>query len=76
MTQTAPKITHRPPPEVVQVQSRKVYCDGAGYGDGLEHKTRSDIPAALGHPRVFLTIPDGHNFTDCPYCDRRFSLLG
>jgi uncharacterized Zn-finger protein len=75
-TVTQPKNTNRPPPEVVQVHHNHVYCDGSGYGDGGEHHACADIPAALGHPRVFLTIPGGQTFTDCTYCDRRFSLAG
>lgn len=49
-----------PPPEVVPVRQRRVWCDG---GEG-----------ALGHPRVFLAI-DACGFVDCPYCDRRFQLV-
>lgn len=63
-----------PPPEVVQVHHADVYCDGAGYGDGGQHHHSADIPAALGHPRVFLVIPPGHEYVDCTYCDRRFAL--
>ncbi|HRJ12703.1 MAG TPA: zinc-finger domain-containing protein [Alphaproteobacteria bacterium] len=63
-----------PPPETLQVTHAEVYCDGAGYGDGGEHHTCANIPAALGHPRVFLVIPPGHNHVDCTYCDRRFVL--
>jgi len=45
------------PPEIIEVESRTVACDG---GDG-----------ALGHPRVALALsPDGE--IDCPYCGRRF----
>jgi len=53
-----------PPPEVIRVTSRRVSCDGSG-----------DIPAALGHPRVFLEI-DEQGYVDCGYCDRRFLLVG
>jgi uncharacterized Zn-finger protein len=52
------------PPEILRVQSTRVSCDGSG-----------DIPAALGHPRVFLEI-DEHGYVDCGYCDRRFVLIG
>ena len=52
------------PPETLRVDSRRVVCDGAG-----------DIPAALGHPRVFLEI-DETGYVDCGYCDRRFVLIG
>jgi uncharacterized Zn-finger protein len=52
------------PPETIRVSKSRVSCDGAG-----------DIPAALGHPRVFLEI-DEHGYVDCGYCDRRFVLIG
>ena len=53
------------PPEVTRVTTARVACDGAHAG----------IPAALGHPRVFLQI-DEHGYVDCGYCDRRFVLIG
>jgi uncharacterized Zn-finger protein len=43
----------------------QVACDGSG-----------DIPAALGHPRVFLRIEPDTGFVECGYCDRRFVLEG
>lgn len=52
------------PPEILRVTKPRVSCDGSG-----------DIPAALGHPRVFLEI-DEHGYVDCGYCDRRFVLIG
>jgi len=70
--QSAAPFAALPPPEVVQVLQREVYCDGSGYGDGGEHRSCANIPAALGHPRVYLTIPAGRKFVDCTYCDRRF----
>jgi NADH dehydrogenase (ubiquinone) Fe-S protein 6 len=51
------------PPEIFRVHARRVACDGSGDG----------VPAALGHPRVFLEI-DEHDYVDCGYCDRRFVL--
>ena len=54
-----------PPPETIRTTHRRVACDGSGDG----------IPAALGHPRVFLEI-DEHGYVDCGYCDRRFVLAG
>lgn len=80
---TEPAIaTRRPPPEIVMVLHHEVYCDGSGYGElapaqagGGMHKTCANIPAALGHPRVYLTIPGEQKFIDCTYCDRRF-LVG
>jgi NADH dehydrogenase (ubiquinone) Fe-S protein 6 len=52
------------PPETFRVTSRRVSCDGSG-----------DVPAALGHPRVWLEI-DEKGYVDCGYCDRRFVLVG
>jgi uncharacterized Zn-finger protein len=52
------------PPEIIRVAKSRVSCDGSG-----------EIPAALGHPRVFLEI-DEHGYVDCGYCDRRFVLAG
>ncbi len=47
-------------PETEVVPTRRIACDG---GDG-----------ALGHPRVWLTIPDDKGFVECGYCDKRFVL--
>jgi NADH dehydrogenase (ubiquinone) Fe-S protein 6 len=52
------------PPETFRIASRRICCDGSG-----------DIPAVLGHPRVWLEI-DERGFVDCGYCDRRFVLIG
>lgn len=49
-----------PPPETRTVTTRRIACDG---GEG-----------ALGHPRVWLTIPRDPGFVDCPYCDARYVL--
>jgi uncharacterized Zn-finger protein len=46
------------PTEIIHVNTRTVACDG---GDG-----------ALGHPRVFLRIPDEQVM--CPYCSRLYIL--
>lgn len=54
-----------PPPQITRVTGARVSCDGAHDG----------IPAALGHPRVWLEI-DEHGYVDCGYCDRRFILAG
>ena len=54
-----------PPPEITRVKTLQVACDGSG-----------DIPAALGHPRVFLRIEPDTGFVECGYCDRRFVLEG
>ena len=56
------------PPETVRVTTRRVACDGSG-PEGI------GVPAALGHPRVWLEI-DERGFVDCGYCDRRFVLIG
>ena len=45
-------------PETLVVSTWKVACDG---GEG-----------ALGHPRVWLPIPEETGFVECGYCDRRF----
>ncbi len=50
-----------PPPEVTQVSTHRVACDGPG--------------GPLGHPRVWLEIGD-RGWVECPYCDRRFVLDG
>jgi uncharacterized Zn-finger protein len=47
------------PPEIVEVLTTTVSCDGGG--------------GALGHPRVFLNL-ESEGAIDCPYCDRRFVL--
>jgi uncharacterized Zn-finger protein len=54
-----------PPPEITRVSQHRVACDGAHDG----------IPAALGHPRVWLEISE-LGYVDCGYCDRRFVLIG
>ncbi|NAZ37700.1 zinc-finger domain-containing protein [Rubellimicrobium sp. CFH 75288] len=53
-----PDPTGLPPPEVKIVSAWRVSCDG---GQG-----------ALGHPRVWLSIPHETGFVDCGYCDARF----
>lgn len=45
-------------PETEIVSAWKVACDG---GEG-----------ALGHPRVWLTIPHDKGFVECGYCDKRY----
>lgn len=52
------------PPEILRTAKTRVSCDGSG-----------DIPAALGHPHVYLEI-DEKGYVDCGYCDRRFILVG
>jgi NADH dehydrogenase (ubiquinone) Fe-S protein 6 len=53
-----------PAPETFRVNTARVACDGSG-----------DVPAALGHPRVWLEM-DERGYVDCGYCDRRFVLIG
>ncbi|MFN3935977.1 MAG: zinc-finger domain-containing protein [Gemmobacter sp.] len=45
-------------PEAEVVSRWKIACDG---GEG-----------ALGHPRVWLVIPEESGWVDCGYCDKRF----
>lgn len=44
-------------PEVRIVDGFRISCDG---GEG-----------ALGHPRVWLSIPRERGFVECPYCDAK-----
>ncbi len=46
-------------PEVEEVTSRRISCDGGG--------------GALGHPLVWLSIGD-EGWVECGYCDKRFVL--
>jgi uncharacterized Zn-finger protein len=47
------------PPEIIEVETTQVACDGGG--------------GALGHPRVYLNMGDARQ-VECPYCDRLFRL--
>ena len=47
-------------PEIETVTTWKVACDG---GQG-----------ALGHPRVWLPIPEATGWVECGYCDKRFVI--
>lgn len=49
-------------PETEVVNATRIACDG---GQG-----------PLGHPRVWLTIPEDRGWVECPYCDKRFVLKG
>ncbi len=53
--------SHAAPESQIVTRSR-VACDG---GEG-----------ALGHPRVWLSIPEETGWVDCPYCDKRYLLEG
>ncbi len=55
----------QPPPETIRTSSPRVACDGSGA-----------VPAALGHPRVYLHVDSVSGYVDCGYCDRRFLLEG
>jgi uncharacterized Zn-finger protein len=58
--QAQPAITADfPAPEIIEVRSGRVACDGVG--------------GALGHPRVWMEMGEAA-FVECPYCDRRFVL--
>ena len=45
-------------PETEVVTGWRIACDGGG--------------GALGHPRVWLQIPEDRGWVDCGYCDKRF----
>ena len=45
------------PPEVIEVDTDRVKCDGGG--------------GALGHPLVWYELGN-KPYVDCLYCDRRF----
>ncbi|MEO8243299.1 MAG: zinc-finger domain-containing protein [bacterium] len=49
-------------PETQIVTHWKIACDG-GHGGG-----------GLGHPRVWLTIPEETGFVECGYCDKRYVI--
>jgi uncharacterized Zn-finger protein len=51
-----------PAPATEIVTRTRVACDGG--------------EAALGHPRVWLSIPPECGWVDCGYCDKRFILAG
>ena len=45
--------------KIITVETATVSCDGGG--------------GALGHPKVYLKIPDGGEIV-CPYCSKRYVL--
>ena len=49
------------PPEVIEVDSDKIGCDGGG--------------GALGHPLVYLTMTASGK-VECPYCSRLYVRRG
>ena len=54
------QASHLPASEVIVVRSGRVACDGVG--------------GALGHPRVWLSIPQDTGFVECGYCDKRYEI--
>ena len=52
------RTEYRDAPDVEVVERLKVACDG---GEG-----------ALGHPRVWLQIPEVAGWVECGYCDKRY----
>ena len=51
-------MTHTAP-ETEIVSTVRVSCDGGG---------------ALGHPKVWYSIPEDIGWIECGYCDKRFVL--
>ena len=49
-----------PNPEVIEVTSTRIACDGSD--------------DASGHPRVWLQIDPEKGWVECGYCDRRYVL--
>ena len=49
-----------PEPEIIEVSTSRIACDGSG-GSG-------------GHPRVWLQIDPEKAWVECGYCDRRYVL--
>ncbi len=47
--------------ETIEVTTHRVACDG---GNG-----------PLGHPRVFLEIPEDEHKVVCPYCSRTYVMV-
>ena len=47
-------------PETEIVTKWKVACDGG--------------EVALGHPRVWLPIPEDRGWVECGYCDKRYQI--
>ena len=47
-------------PETEIVPTLRVSCDGGG--------------GALGHPKVWYSIPEETGWIECGYCDKRFVL--
>jgi uncharacterized Zn-finger protein len=57
MAESAPSAP--PPPEIIEVGTTPVGCDGGG--------------GALGHPLIYIPLgADGAG--ECGYCDRKFVL--
>lgn len=56
-------------PETFRIRDARISCDGGSF------QGRGDVPAALGHPRVWMQI-DETGYVECKYCDRHFVLIG
>ena len=50
-----------PAPEVIEVRTGRIACDGVG--------------GALGHPKVWYDMAE-QDHVECKYCDRVFALKG
>jgi uncharacterized Zn-finger protein len=48
-----------PAPEIEEVTSTRVACDGGG---------------GAGHPRVWLQIDPAKGWVECGYCDKKYVL--
>ena len=59
------------PPEILNVTSKRVACDGGRGGAANLSDGRSAPDSALGHPRVFLEMGEMDR-VECPYCDRLY----
>jgi uncharacterized Zn-finger protein len=49
-----------PEPEILEVTTSRIACDGSSGGGG--------------HPRVWLQIDPEKGWVECGYCDRRYVL--
>ena len=49
-----------PEPEIIEVTTSRIACDGSAGGGG--------------HPRVWLQVDPEKGWVECGYCDRRYVL--
>lgn len=54
----SPRTFEMQAPETQIVDTNRIACDG---GEG-----------GLGHPRVWLQIPEDTGWVECPYCDCKY----